>query len=199
MENKLRFPFISYYKFIFLLIIPLVKSFSFLKEYDKKQITFIPSFKDDSKRIKIQTEKKDIVIKQIKMECFTKSAFPEEYNPFIFKENDYFYFEINLNKFSICRLNSIISNKGNINYLNNENPIFNFQEILKIQNNVKYKDNNIISSFQLIDYHIKLSNSNQKLELVKELNGEFIYNFNSEFQSNITLCKNQICFEIEKK
>ena len=48
METKFRFPFIRYFYFIYLLILPLVKSFSFLNEYDKNKIYYIPSLKNDS-------------------------------------------------------------------------------------------------------------------------------------------------------
>ena len=198
METKFRFPFITYFYFIYLLILPLVKSFSFLNEYDKNKIYYIPSFKNDSMRIIIQNEKNNFIINKVKMECFNSDQFREEYNPTVYKENEFYYFEINLNKFYLCKLNSIVSSNGNINYFNNENPIFNFEEILNLQKNVQYRNNEIISSFQLDDYYIKSSYSNKKIQLKKELNGEYIYNFNSKFESNIILCKKQICFNIKK-
>ena len=198
METKFRFPFITYFYFIYLLILPLVKSFSFLNEYDKNKIYYIPSFKNDSMRIIIQNEKNNFIINKVKMECFNSDQFREEYNPTVYKENEFYYFEINLNKFYLCKLNSIVSSNGNINYFNNENPIFNFEEILNLQKTVQYRNNEIISSFQLDDYYIKSSYSNKKIQLKKELNGEYIYNFNSKFESNIILCKKQICFNIKK-
>ena len=198
METKFRFPFIRYFYFIYLLILPLVKSFSFLNEYDKNKIYYIPSFKNDSMRIIIQNEKNNFIINKVKMECFNSDQFREEYNPTVYKENEFYYFEINLNKFYLCKLNSIVSSNGNINYFNNENPIFNFEEILNLQKHVQYRNNEIISSFQLNDYYIKSSYSNKNIQLKKELNGEYIYNFNSKFESNIILCKKQICFNIKK-
>ncbi len=199
MKNPFKLLFWKYLYFIYFFIIPFIKSFSFLKEIDKNLINFIPFFKDgELSRILIQNENEELYAKEIMMECFNKENILKKYNSMVMKDKDSFFFKIEFNKYLKCKINSIISSKGIINYPNIEKPIFNFQEILNIQNNIHYKLNEIMSSFELNDFYIKSPNYNIDLHLIQQLNGKYIYSINPNTRK-ILLCKNNICFEFEDK